>query len=69
MARQDKKEPKDKPVGENRNSQRKGSAFNEKPGPQPAHVRTGAEENKDRIENNDQPPGVPERNKKDESAL
>lgn len=54
---------------ENKNrSPRKGSAFNEKPVPQPAHTYPDAETNEDPLETNEPPPGVPDNKDKEEGG-
>ena len=70
MARQNKNDSAGEQGRADKNrSQRKGSAFNEKPVPQPAHTHPDAEKNEDPLETNEQPPGVPDAKDKEESGV
>ncbi len=61
MARQNKNDSVNEQRGTNKSlSQRKGSAFNENPAPQPAHTYPDTEKDKDQLETNEQPPGIPD---------
>jgi hypothetical protein len=69
MARQNKNDSGDEQGRENKNrSQRKGSAFNEKPVPQPAHTYPDTEKDKDQLETNEPPPGIPANKDKEEGG-
>ncbi len=70
MARREKSNPnekQEKPQG-NR-SHKTGSAFNEKPAPQPVHSRPDAEPDPDSLENTGLPPGVSERNDQQNESI
>ena len=63
--RDDKKAAKHKKAGEDRNSpQRRGSAFNEKPGGQPAHSKAGTAQGNLPVNDDNEPPGLPGRDNK-----
>ena len=69
MARQNKNDSGDEQGRENKSrSERKGSAFNEKPVPQPAHTYPDAEKKEDRLEANEPPPGIPANKDKEEEG-
>lgn len=70
MARQNKNDSVGEQSGANKNrSPRKGSAFNENPAPQPAHTYPDTEKDKDQLETNEQPPGIPDNKDKEEGGV
>lgn len=67
--RQHMKEPKKNALKDNKEHPQRGSAFNEKPGGQPTHSRTGVEKTSDPSENQQEPPGVPGLDEKKDRPL